>query len=471
MMRKSAVFLLCIVLMLLTVCCGVPAADGTAAPSAPETEPIADTAGLTLPDEAIPPSTDPDITQPSETPSDTQPTVSADAPVETDKPVEITEPVAVTEPAKVTEPAEVTEPTQATEPPETSGPAPIPSGSKQEKIEAYISGMSIEEKVYQLFIVTGEDISGGSTMTSVTNTVRSNLEKYPVGGIIFFARNLKNPQQTKTMLSQLQEEAIYNTGLPLFTCVDEEGGTVARIANNSAFGVEKFGNMSTVASEGDAYYMGTTIGSYLYDLGFNFNFAPVADTTTDGISSVIGSRSFGNDPQKVSLYAAAVSRGLNDRGVLSCYKHFPGHGATATDTHYAFAYTSKTKEELLSHDLIPFMQASGVPAIMVAHISAPALSGDNTPCSLSYAVITQLLRNEFGYQGLILTDALNMGAIVNTYGSGTAAVMALKAGNDLLLVPNNFEAAVSAVLQAVENGEITESRIDQSLRRILAAKL
>ncbi len=364
-----------------------------------------------------------------------------------------------------------------TQPPTTQPPAtepvdpPLPPDVAV--IEELIANMTLEEKVYQLFIVTPEDITGGKTMTAVNDKTRANLEKYPVGGIIFFASNLQGPDQTKTMLADLQRESVRNTGLPLFTCVDEEGGIVARIANNPAFGVPKFGNMCTIETEEEAYVVGQTMGTYLSELGFNFNFAPVADTTTDGIESHVDKRSFGNDPEKVSRCASAVTRGLMEHGVLSCFKHFPGNGSSATDPHKAFAYTGKTRQELMEHDLIPFMRAReyGVPAIMVAHITAPSLSGDNTPASLSYPVITQLLRQEFGYDGLVLTDALNMGAIVNEYGPDEAAVMALLAGNDLILMPDDFHSAVNAILEAVERGEIPEERIDESLRRIIAIKL
>ncbi len=358
----------------------------------------------------------------------------------------------------------------ATRPAETEPTDPNPTLSPEmERIEELISEMTLEEKVYQLFIVTGEDITGGKTMTEVDDAARENLKKYPVGGIIFFASNLKDPQQTKQMLSDLQS----TSQLPLFLCVDEEGGRVARIANNDAFGVPEFGNMCTVKTEEDAYNVGTTIGTYLKELGFNFNFAPVADPTTDGIKSHVQERSFGNDPEQVALLAAAVSRGLTEQGILSSFKHFPGNGATATDPHKSFAYTDKTWEELLAHDLIPFMKAQecGVPAIMVAHISVPAVTGDYTPSSLSYRMVTEILREELSYEGLVLTDALNMGAIVNEYGPDEAAVLALKAGNDLLLMPDDFESAVAAILAAVERGEITQERIDDSLRRILNAKL
>jgi beta-N-acetylhexosaminidase len=168
----------------------------------------------------------------------------------------------------------------------------------------------------------------------------------------------------------------------------------------------------------------------------------------------------------------AVSDGLHEYGILSCFKHFPGHGAVEADTHKGFAYTDKSLEDLMSCEIIPFAKAgeAGVDMVMAAHISVPTILGDNTPCSLSEFMMTTVLKEQLGYDGLLITDALNMGAITKALGEGEAAVMAVKAGNDILLMPPDLDAAVEAIEAAVENGEIAEERIDASVEKILAKK-
>ena len=197
------------------------------------------------------------------------------------------------------------------------------------------------------------------------------------------------------------------------------------------------------------------------------------DAETNSQNQVIGTRSFGTNPNVVSSMALSVARGLNSHGVLAVYKHFPGHGATVGDTHEGFAYTEKTLEELMQSELVPFKSAAdnGIDMIMAAHISVPNVTGDNVPCSLSYKMITGVLKEQLGYNGLIVTDALNMGAIAKNYSSEDAAVMAVMAGDDLLLMPKDFKAAAAAVINQVKSGNISEERINQSVRKIVKAKL
>lgn len=342
-----------------------------------------------------------------------------------------------------------------------------------QEVESILADMTLEEKVYQLFIITPEALTGSKTVTAAGETTRKSLEKYPVGGLIYFAKNLKNPEQTTKMLQGVMEFSYEVEGLPLFTCIDEEGGRVARIGSNAAFGVDRIGCMRNVKDVDEAYAAGATIGAYLSKLGFNLDFAPDADVLTNKDNSVIGDRSFGEDPDRVTELAAAVSDGLHSQKVLSTFKHFPGHGATLADTHEGFAYTDKTYEELLKSEWKPFMAAGekGVDVVMVAHISVPKVTGDDTPCTLSKKMITDVLRNDLGYEGIIVTDALNMGAITQKYDSAQASVMALDAGVDMLLMPQDFKQAVQGILKAVKEGEISEERIDEALRRIIKAKL
>ena len=334
-----------------------------------------------------------------------------------------------------------------------------------------IGAMTLREKILQMCVITPEQL-GNWNMTSAGKRELAALEKYPVGGVIFFEDQLQNPSQTREMLARLQAYA-REAGLPrLFLCVDEEGGKVARIANNKAFGVENPGPMKNIETVEDARETGRYIGRYLSDLGFNVDFAPDADVLTAPGSKIIGDRSFGDDPQKVTEYAAAVSDGLHEYGILSCFKHFPGHGAVEADTHEGLAYTDKSLEDLMACEIIPFAKAGelGVDMVMAAHISVPAILGDNTPCSLSEYMLTTVLKDRLGYNGLVITDALNMGAVTKDLADGEAAVMAVKAGVDILLMPPDLDAAVEAIEAAVANDEIPESRIDEAVEKILAKK-
>ncbi len=338
------------------------------------------------------------------------------------------------------------------------------------KVEKILNKMTLEEKVYQMFIITPEALTNGNNVTTCNNYFREQLEQYPVGGIIYFAQNLINREQTTQMLQNARQYAYEVEGMPMFLCVDEEGGRVARIANNPNFGVPKVGAMQYIGSAIEAYQAGETIGAYLNELGFNLDFAPVADVITNDKNTVIGDRSFGTDAVIVTDYAAAYSNGLNSQNILSTFKHFPGHGSTEGDTHEGFAYTNKTYEELMEAELVPFANGNK-DVVMVAHISVPNIVGDNTPCTLSYKMISEILRGDLNYNGLVITDAMNMGAIFNNYASDTAAVLAVLAGVDLILMPGDFFSAAQGVINAVYNGQISESRIDTSVRRIIRKKL
>lgn len=342
-----------------------------------------------------------------------------------------------------------------------------------QEVDSILADMTLEEKVYQLFIITPEALTGVKTVTAAGETTRKSMDKYPVGGLIYFAQNLKNPEQTAKMLRGIMEFSYEMEGLPLFTCIDEEGGRVAKICRNASFGVDKIGCMRDVKDVDEAYAIGETIGAYLSKLGFNLNFAPDADVLTNKDNTVIGDRSFGEDPDRVTELAAAFSDGLHSRNVLSTFKHFPGHGATLADTHKGFAYTDKTYDELLKSELKPFMAAreKGVDIVMAAHISVPKVTGNDLPCTLSKKMITEVLRDDLGYEGIIITDALDMGAITQNYDSAKASVMALDAGVDMLLMPQDFKQAAQGILEAVKGGEISEERINESLRRIIKAKL
>lgn len=346
----------------------------------------------------------------------------------------------------------------------------------EERTEEILETMTKEEKVAQLFVITPEALTGVDSVQSAGNATKEALEKYPVGGLVYFGGNLISPEQTKTMLKDTMVLAGNITEIPLFLAVDEEGGSVARIANNPDMGVDNVGNMSEIGAAKDvngAYEAGNTIGKYLKDFGFNLDFAPDADVLTNPGNTVVVKRSFGSDSALVSEMSCMYLKGLEENDVMGVLKHFPGHGATLGDTHDGYAYTDKTYKELLEEDLVPFAEGAKnqVPMIMAGHIAVPSVTNDQLPASLSPVMLDDILREDLGYEGVVITDALNMGAVSNLYGSDEACVMAFKAGADMLLMPKDFQTAYEGVLLAVENGDISEERLDESVRRIIRVKL
>ena len=363
---------------------------------------------------------------------------------------------------------------------DTSDETPIEEPSDEELIEAeideWIATHSLDEKICQLFIITPEALTGYGTVTAAGDATEEKIEEYPVGGIIYFKDNLETPDQTREMLSNTKHFYDDHGFLTPFLVTDEEGGKVARIENNLNFDLDNVGSMRDIGDTGDvqaASEVGTTLGSYLYDIGFNMDMAPVADVLTNPKNEVIGNRSFGTDSELVADMAIAEANAMSTEGVVPVYKHFPGHGATTGDSHDGFVSVEKTLEELQEAELIPFQRAIDQDAdvIMVGHISVPNITGNNEPSSLSEYMISDVLRNQMGYDGIVITDAMNMGAIKDNYGSGEMAVKAVHAGVDIILMPADFHTAYDAILDAVQSGEISEERIDESLRRILRVKL
>lgn len=357
-----------------------------------------------------------------------------------------------------------------------TGSAAQTKPTKTEEVQNIVDSMSLEEKVAQLFLVQPEAIVDIGTATAAGDATKQAINKTPVGGFVYFSDNLQSEQQVQDMLRNVQKYSEDRIGLPAFLSVDEEGGTVARVASTGRFDVTDVGDMAKIGASGDvqqAKQAGETIGSYLSELGFNLDFAPDADVLTNPDNTVVKKRSFGSDPRVVSDMSLAVAQGLAQHQVYSVYKHFPGHGATAGDTHQGYAYTDKTLDELKQSELIPFENAiqNNAAFIMAAHISAPRVTSDDTPTSLSKTMITDILRGQMGYDGIVVTDAMNMGAVTEQYTSAQAAVKALQAGADLVLMPEDFQEAYQGVLDAVKDGTLTEQRINESVTRIVKVKV
>lgn len=355
--------------------------------------------------------------------------------------------------------------------------------AEEDAIMTEISRMTLREKVGQLFMVRPdaleerfstaelEDNSITGT-TRVSDEMREKYRQYPCGGFALFRKNILSPQQLRVMTA-----ALHGLGDPVpLIGIDEEGGRIARIANHPAnFGVRKFPSMGEIAAAGDeslAFEAGQEIGAYLSDYGVDIDFAPVADVNTNPLNPVIGDRAFGDDPAMAAALVKQVIFGLHESGVASCIKHFPGHGDTSTDTHTGYAETRKTWEEMLNCEMIPFRAGmeAGTELLMTAHIAAPAVTGSDVPATMSRTILTEKLRGELGYSGLIITDALSMGAIRDKYTSAEACIACIEAGADILLMPYDYFEAFDGVVQAVEEGRLTEERIEESLYRILLLK-
>ena len=356
------------------------------------------------------------------------------------------------------------------------------TNSQKDEVEAQLSKMTLREKVGQMFFVRMETLDTTihwnayadlqeNPILEVNKTMRDVNANYPVGGLILYAWNIENEAQLSTLISQIRSL----NGNPLL-CIDEEGGRVARIANNPNFNVKNYESMSAIGATGDArnaYECGNTIGTYLKHYGFDIDFAPVADVNTNPENIIIGARAFSDNPEVAAPMVTNYLQGLKDAGVTGCIKHFPGHGDTKTDTHFGYASTQKTWAEMMDCEMVTFKAGIqwGCQLIMTAHIGAPKVTGTDVPSTMSSVILQDKLRGELGYQNIIITDGMEMGAITQQYSSAEAAVGSIQAGVDIVLGPKNLVEAFDAVIAAVNNGTISEERINQSVRRILKLRM
>lgn len=339
----------------------------------------------------------------------------------------------------------------------------------------YLDTMSDEEKVGQLFTVNLESLDNTKgdyfEHRKITKKMKKSLEKYCVGGVILFSRNIWNRKQTKKLIRKLQK----NSTTPLFIAVDEEGGDVARIGNNEKMKTTTFPTMEEIGETKDAdyvYEMAATIGKQIYKLGFNVDFAPVADVKTSEMNSEIGTRSFGDDPDKVAEFVSAYVKGLESQNVCSTLKHFPGQGASSGDTHQGNVDLDSSISKLRKIDFVPFVSGmnAGADFVMVSHISVSRVTETSEPASMSKLIMTTILREELNFGGLIVTDAFDMASITEKYSAADAAVKSFDAGADIILMPEDLPKAYEAVLKKVQSGKITQKRLNDTVQRILKLK-
>ncbi|MFD8196987.1 glycoside hydrolase family 3 protein [Streptomyces wuyuanensis] len=351
------------------------------------------------------------------------------------------------------------------------------------RLQRLISRMSLEEKVGQLFVmrVYGHSATAPDQADIDANlreigvrTAAELIERYHVGGIIYFvwAHNTRDPQQIAELSNGIQRAGLAQpTPIPLLISTDQEHGIVARVGKPATL-VPGAMALGADGSRSDAREAARIAGTELAAMGIRQNYAPVADVNVNPANPVIGVRSFGSDPQAVAGLVASQVRGYQSAGIAATSKHFPGHGDTVSDSHYSLPTIHHTREEWGELDAPPFRAAiaAGIRSIMTAHIVVPALDPSEDPATLSRPILTGILREELGYDGVVVTDALDMAGVRQKYGDDRVPVLALKAGCDQLLNPPNLSVAWNAVLQAVRSGELTEQRIEESILRILLLK-
>lgn len=387
------------------------------------------------------------------------------------KAMRLTEPVPSTPSPTVSDGSAQTLAPSPTQPAPSEEPTVSPTAAPEDEIDrqarAILADMSLHEKVCQLFIVYPEAITGVGAVTAAGETTRQALEDYPVGGFLYDKKNMRSKEQVADMLAGVQSCA----KIPLILTCDEEGGRVNRLM--STVGTTWMDPMLDYKDQGPdkARSNAATIASDMKALGFNMDLAPVADVWSNPDNTVIGDRAYSDDFQQAAQLVAAAVEGFHQGGVAAVLKHFPGHGNTSADSHYGAVYVARTLEELRQNELVPFQAGidAGVDAVMVGHLIVSDIS--DAPAPFSYEIVTGLLREEMGFDGVVMTDGLQMQAMTDQYSSAEIALQAVQAGVDLLLCPLNLEGAVDALTQAVEDGTITEARLDESVLRILTLKL
>ena len=360
-------------------------------------------------------------------------------------------------------PSPTASPTPAPAPAPTPEPEPTPTPDPAEML---LAEMTLHEKICQLLVVKPSAITGVSRVTAAGDATRAALERYPVAGLLYDATNLVTMEQVKTMLANVQG----CSKIPLILTCDEEGGRVNRLMHT--IGTTYIGPMLDYKGQGPdkAAENARTIAGDLLSCGFNMDLAPVADVWSNPENTVIGDRAYSQDFAQAAELVPAAVEGFHLGGTACTLKHFPGHGDTREDSHSGVAYVDKTLEQLRQEELLPFQAGidAGADMVMLGHLTVREL--DSEPAPFSHRIVTELLRDELGFSGVVITDSLKMKAVTDRYSSAEAAARAVQAGVDLLLCPEDLDAAVEGLVRAVESGGISRERIDESVLRILNMK-
>lgn len=335
---------------------------------------------------------------------------------------------------------------------------------EKDEIKELMNSLTLEEKIGQMLMVSYRSSVADDNLINILETVKP-------GGFILFSENFESYEQASKFIKDINA----TSDIPMFLSIDQEGGRVQRLKALSDASVTIIPPMLDLGNTNDtnlAYSVGRVMGEELRVFGINMNFAPVLDIYSNFNNKVIGNRSFGINSKVVSDMGISFAKGLENTGVIAGYKHFPGHGDTLEDSHYDLPVITKTKEELMQFELVPFIKAieEGANVIMVGHLAVPNITSDDTPASLSKKVITDFLKDELGFEGLVITDALNMGALTNTYSKKEIYIKAINAGVDILLMASPSKDAVKIIKEAVINGEIKEEQINNSVEKILRLK-
>ena len=363
--------------------------------------------------------------------------------------------------------------TESTAPPETEPPTEATTEEPTEPPVELDIDLTLEEKIYQMFIVSPDFLTGQKNVQYAGDTTRAALNERHVGGLVYFSENMRSISQTKDLLHNTQDIAMEDGGIGLFLAVDEEGGSVARCGQK--LGAAPMDSMELIGgrnSHDEAVEVGQTLGRVLHLLGFNLDFAPVADVNLNP-DNELGDRIFSTSPEVVSNMIDGVVTGIQEKdNVAATLKHFPGIGAADASTHDSDKVVIKRSlDTMRGTEFVPFERGikAGADFVMVSHITTTGV-GDGLPSCLSEKVCTDILRKELHFDGIIITDSMQMQAITANYDAGEAAVKAIQAGCDMILMPESLNEAVAAVQEAVEDGTITEQRIDRSVKRILDEK-
>lgn len=333
---------------------------------------------------------------------------------------------------------------------------------KEQYLSYLLDKMSLKEKIGQMLFIDYRDTY------RMTVDLEKVLTTYSPGGFIIFNSNLSSYNGTSKLLRDIR-----NIGdIHPIIAADQEGGRVQKLSKVGFTNIPAMLNVVNTMSEEKIFELAKNVGKELREFGVDMDMAPVLDVVTDYNSSIIGSRSFGSDPERVKRLSMLFAKGLKEENIMTVGKHFPGHGAVSGDTHKELLTIEKDLNQLKEFDLIPFAEAinQNIPGIMIGHLAVPKVTGDNTPATLSKVLISDLLKKDLGHKGLVVTDSLKMWAVTNNYHEDEIYLRCVQAGNDMLLMPQNINVAFDTIYNAVNDGLITEDRINDAVYRILSAK-